>query len=370
MQLVSKTALAACSSGIALATVCGLLWLVPRWTQHVLDELPGKQAELVAVEQAYHAGRLEGVLLQQPSARVSDDQLRAGHHFDQALMHAAHAWPDAEREHTVSLLTASMRQIAQMEPGHLALTTLAAERDHQLEIWWRTSQVGVVDRAMMGLRPLLRVADFGVVGGLMGLLMSLWISALLMRHLQEAPVVIRVAPERSRPTPEPPPGPLHRAQVRPPDPREPDLDALAIVDLEPLLSEVVEALQPVAAHHGHELVLDVGDDLESFVVDPERLRSVLDELVEGPLRTSHPGRVLLRARREGRGVILSLVVRVRVEGFVVEGRRRGTVLVHDGVEALGGRLWWSAEPGDGVKAALWVPDRRVVDGRVVGSAIV
>ncbi|MEO0602627.1 MAG: hypothetical protein AAF211_14390 [Myxococcota bacterium] len=370
MTLVSRTAFAACSSGVALATVCGLLWLVPRWADHHLETLPRRQAEVAAVRSAWTASQVEGELMRlEAELGPTDARLLAGRRFDEALIGASRAHPDPDRVRTVGRLTTSMRQLSRFEEGTITLATLAAERDRQLEAWSEVAESGIVVEITRALRPVANLADLGAIGGLLGLVVSLWVSATIMWRLEEE-VPEPPSPPRAAPRRSPPADRIDLTPYLTPVGTEATLPAaLAVIDLGGLVREVVELLEPLASNHGHELEGDVGAELDTFVVDPEQLRAVLEELVEGPLRTSHPGLVTLRARREGRGAVISLVHRQDPDALPTGPRRRGTVLLHDGVEALGGRLWWSADPGDGVRAALWVPDRRFVDGRVVGSAL-
>ncbi len=373
MSMVSRTAFAACSSGVALATVCGLLWLVPRWADRLLESLPMRQEEAAEVRSAWIASQVEGELMRmEAEVGASAVRLEAGRRFDEAMRGAYRAWPDPDRARTVGQLTASMRQLARADEGATTIATLASERDRQLETWSRLAESDIVVQLTRGLRPIAHLADFGAVGGLLGLVVSLWASAVVMWRLErqstdEARARPPLATVREEPTLVRPRASLDSDVDL--DVGSPESSELAVVDLGRVVDGVVEGFEALATNLGHRLEADVGPDLDTFVVDPEQLREVLDELVEGPLRNSHPGLVTLRARREGRGVVISLVHRQDPYAIPTQPRRRGTVLEHDGVEALGGRLWWSADPGDGVRAALWVPDRRFVDGRIVGSAI-
>lgn len=366
MTLVSKAAFAACSSGVALATLCGLMWLVPRWTLVQIEELPARQAEISVVREAWAAGRLEGELLRAGMVDETNLGLRAARRFDDAVHTAARVAPDPDRERTVTHLTTSLRRVSQLEPGNLAVATLAAERDRQLEAWGRAAETGLVHDTLAQLEPLWRIADVGTLGGLLGLVVSLWASALLMRRVDVLDRPVAAAAPVGPPTAMVRPNASTTGSVPLLELDEP-LHTLSIVDWHPLVDDMLVELEPLATHHGHEIQADVGDSLDIFVVDVAMLRRVLRELIEGPLRTLHAGTVTLRVRREGEGAVVSLVHRQRPGDPPSEGRRRGTVLVHSGVTALGGRLWWSAQPGDGVRAALWIPDRRVVDGLPVGS---
>lgn len=366
MSLVNKIALVASASGIVTATLCGLLWLLPRWTDHLVEHLPERQAHAAVVRDAWTASRIEGELMRlEAELGPSDTRLRAGRTFDEALDAAAHAVPDPDRQRTISRLTASMRHVSRLERSHLAIAMLAAERDRQLERWSDLADSDVLLELAGTLRPLGRLADLAAGGGLLALVVTLWASAAIMRRVEAEHADTGPPPPRPRGLP---------ARIRPalreaqPLPLLDRPHTLAVVDIAQVLAEVIDLLEPLAAHHGHTLVTDVGPDLDSFVVDPEQLHAVIEELVEGPLRTSHPGVATLRARREGFGAAITLVHHQHATGRVFDPPARRTVLAHDGVEAMGGQLWWSAEPGDGVRAALWVPDRRFVDGRVVGSA--
>ena len=376
MSLVRTTAIAAGSSGVALATVCGLLWLVPRWTDHMLHRLPARQAEAAAIRAAWTASRIEGELLRL-EARIgpSDARLRAGRTFDEALIGASRAHPDPDRARTVGRLTSTMRQVSGLERGAVAVATLAWERDRQLEAWSRGADSDIVSDLYASLQPMSRLADVGAAGGLIGLVLSLWVSAAVMRRVDEWEGVGQSAPPLRLP-PDLPLEDLAVAYEPVDDPSPPDLDpdaeepVLAMADLGEVMNDVVAMLDSLSRLYGHILYADVGPELDEFVVDVELLHAVLRDLVEGPLRTALPGTVILRARREGRGAVVSILTRHSSAEPDVEGPRCGTVLAHDGVEALGGRLWWSADPGDGVRVALFVPDRRSSDGRVDGSVLV
>lgn len=80
------------------------------------------------------------------------------------------------------------------------------------------------------------------------------------------------------------------------------------VDLEDLAREVLATHEVAAGRNQLDLDLEAEDDLPAVTADPERMRQVLDNLVQNSVKfTPQEGRVVVRLRPDGESVAVSVV---------------------------------------------------------------
>jgi two-component system phosphate regulon sensor histidine kinase PhoR len=133
-----------------------------------------------------------------------------------------------------------------------------------------------------------------------------------------------------------------------------------------------------AAARGVEFAIEVPPDAVALDADPDAVRQVLTNLFDNSLRyTPGGGRITLRSRTDGAGVLLSVTdtgpgiasehlpriferfyradsSRSREEG----GTGLGLAIVKHLVEAHGGRVWAESERGQGTTVYSWFPEPR------------
>src|SRR5215212_7499263 len=143
--------------------------------------------------------------------------------------------------------------------------------------------------------------------------------------------------------------------------------ALEPTDVRPVLTDAVATVEAAAAN-GHRFVVDLdGADLRAQA-DPDKLRQVLDHLVDNAVKFSPDGGVV---RVEARGRADAVEITVADEGVGIppsqherifsklyrgggdDGSSAGTGLglfiVHGLVQAMGGRIWVDSEEGRGAR---------------------
>ena len=153
---------------------------------------------------------------------------------------------------------------------------------------------------------------------------------------------------------------------------------LAPTDVGSVVSEAVADAQSSASVNAHRFVLDLPGEPLTAAADPEKLRQILDNLVENAVKYSPGGgTITVRARRNGETV----EVRVDDEGIGIPqaeqqrifskfyraesaarqtpggGTGLGLFIVRGLVNAMGGRIWVDSREGQGSSFAFELPAR-------------
>jgi signal transduction histidine kinase len=147
------------------------------------------------------------------------------------------------------------------------------------------------------------------------------------------------------------------------------------VDLHPLLTAVIEEMEPLARHSGVELELQISEKLPAARADAARMKQVVRNLVENAIKfTPADGRVLLRAAAEGHSVVITVedtgigipedqhenifneYVRLDSnEPEVQAGSGLGLAVCRRLATALGGRISVTSKVGEGTTFAVRLP---------------
>lgn len=149
------------------------------------------------------------------------------------------------------------------------------------------------------------------------------------------------------------------------------------VDLAPVLYELADEVGPLAAQSGLRLEVDVPAHLPEVMADVEHVRWIVRNLLDNAIRhTPEGGQVVLRAGPAQHGVkvavqdtgvgiaaehlphIFDRFYRVPTHLRGPEGSGLGLALVRELVEAHGGRVEVSSEPGLGSTFRVWLPDAK------------
>lgn len=150
---------------------------------------------------------------------------------------------------------------------------------------------------------------------------------------------------------------------------------IAAVDVRTLVSEAAAAIGPAASRKGVAVVTDVADDAATLHADGTAVRQVLANLTENALRHTPAGTITVFAKREGSRVAVGVsdtgagidpvhLTRIFERFYRADpGRARalggtglGLAIVKHLVEAHGGRVAASSEPGAGTTVTAWFPD--------------
>ena len=78
---------------------------------------------------------------------------------------------------------------------------------------------------------------------------------------------------------------------------------LAKTNLEQLIDEAIAQLRPFAKRHGITLKSDISDRLPPAVIDRERIRQVITNLLHNAIKFSHPSGSVVISAHQGRGIV-------------------------------------------------------------------
>jgi PAS domain S-box-containing protein len=146
---------------------------------------------------------------------------------------------------------------------------------------------------------------------------------------------------------------------------------LARIDVGSVLSEVVEAAKAISTN-GHEFVVELDAAPLEAEADREKVRQILDQLIENAMKFSPSGgRVTLAARRrsdavevrvadEGIGIPDAQQARIFTKFFRAdpegpEGAGLGLFIAQGLVNAMGGRIWVDSAEGKGSSFTFELP---------------
>lgn len=146
------------------------------------------------------------------------------------------------------------------------------------------------------------------------------------------------------------------------------IDALP-VDPSTLLTDSLQTLRPLVEEKGLSLDIQIESGLPKVRADRERIQQTLSNLVGNAIKFSSAGsRIVVVARREGEGVIISVLDAGK--GIAAEqlprvfdrywqssrtdrqGAGLGLAIAKGIVEAHGGRIWIESKPGEGTTASF------------------
>jgi signal transduction histidine kinase len=158
------------------------------------------------------------------------------------------------------------------------------------------------------------------------------------------------------------------------------LPEVAEVDFHAVAEEVLTGVKRTADEKG--LLLETSVDIGATVVVADRtaVRQILSNLVENAVRHTSNGSITVFAERDNSGVWIGVrdtgpgiaaehLTRIFERFYRVDvGRDRdsggtglGLAIVKHLVEAHGGRVTASSEPGMGTRIAVFFPDRSITD---------
>ncbi len=146
-------------------------------------------------------------------------------------------------------------------------------------------------------------------------------------------------------------------------------------DLEHLLHEVVALMRPLVQDKALRLIVDCGVDLPAKLIgDGGRMRQVLTNLIGNAVKFTEKGHVLVRARAEAAGVLVtvedsgigidpSMLRHIFGEFNQVEDQRNrkfegtglGLAITERLVHMMGGEIWVESQPGQGSTFGFRVP---------------
>jgi signal transduction histidine kinase len=151
---------------------------------------------------------------------------------------------------------------------------------------------------------------------------------------------------------------------------------LSPTDVRGVVTEVVESVQAGARVNGHRFVLELPDEPLAASVDRDKLRQILDALLDNAVKYSPGGgTVTVAARRradavevrvadEGVGIALDEQERIFSKFYrsdaapVGGGTGLGLFIVQGLVRAMGGRIWVDSNAGSGATFVFELPVAR------------
>jgi signal transduction histidine kinase len=154
-----------------------------------------------------------------------------------------------------------------------------------------------------------------------------------------------------------------------------------VFDLRPIILEMLNLIRPQAYEKKINLKLIIPSDLPKVLVDPDRTKQVITNLVSNAIKfTPEKGKVTVEAREaKSRYIQVSIIdtgmgipkdkLRSVFEKFtqITEGKRQakgskgtglGLTIAKGIVEKQGGKIWVESEPGKGTKFHFTLPRHR------------
>lgn len=147
-----------------------------------------------------------------------------------------------------------------------------------------------------------------------------------------------------------------------------------VVQLPPLIHEVVDSLQKRIREKEHHISLEIPDDLPALIGNPIRLRQMLSNLITNAIKyTPDYGRISMLCRAEDGQIIFQIQdngagIPLADQPFVFDKFYRGSNIPHDSVgSGLGlaivqsivqnhqGRIWLESTPGQGTTFTVVLP---------------
>ncbi len=147
-----------------------------------------------------------------------------------------------------------------------------------------------------------------------------------------------------------------------------------VVQLPPLIHEVVDSLQKRIREKEHTVSLDIPDNLPSLIGNPIRLRQMISNLITNAIKyTPEQGRIAMQCRAEDGQIIFQIQdngagIPLADQPFVFDKFYRGSNIPHDSVgSGLGlaivqsivqnhqGRIWLESTPGQGTTFTVVLP---------------
>ncbi|CAG1006536.1 MAG: GAF domain-containing protein [Anaerolinea sp.] len=148
-----------------------------------------------------------------------------------------------------------------------------------------------------------------------------------------------------------------------------------LIDPKTLVDQVLEDMQPSLVRMGHTLIRDIMSSMEPISGDHDRLREVMNNLVENAIKYTPPsGQITVKVYTEGKRFAFNVSdngygipddqkpfifqpnFRVRQAGTEhIPGSGVGLSLVREMVERHGGQVWFTSKVGQGSTFGFWLP---------------
>jgi len=148
----------------------------------------------------------------------------------------------------------------------------------------------------------------------------------------------------------------------------------ASVDVSQLLADVISELEPITNQKGQELVRDIEHDLPVLQADKDRIRQIVENLINNAIKFTDPGgRIVVKANAQDG----NLIIEVKDNGYGIAKKRRsrlfepyytfdtrsdnlgglglGLPLSKMLIEAHGGQIWLKSHKGKGSTFSFSMP---------------
>ncbi|MBV9121645.1 MAG: PAS domain S-box protein [Chloroflexi bacterium] len=150
--------------------------------------------------------------------------------------------------------------------------------------------------------------------------------------------------------------------------------SMEVIDMADLLERITRAHQPIFATRHLRFDCELAPDLAAVIGDEDRLRQVMDNLLNNALKFTTEGSVGISAHNEGKEVVVlvrdtgagihpkdqeRIFARFQQGGSVLTGKPYGTglglAICREIVNHLGGRIWVESEAGKGSVFGVSLP---------------